>query len=254
MYKLGLKLWSINTDYYYDEAIRLYNDGVFDYIELYVLPDSFDTIKKWEKLKIPFTVHAPHFNQGINLADYDKFDFNKKIFNEVFKWADALQAEYIVFHPGVQGNINETIRQIKILRDERMIVENKPPLQIPSRRECRGANLEEIKLIVNEAKLKTCLDIGHAICSANYFNKAPYDYLEEFQKLNPVYYHIADNYIDNIEDQHLNLGGGNYDLHKIFKIINLKNNSVTLETNKKSKINLDDFIEDVNTFKISIGD
>ena len=77
MYKLGLKLWSINTDYYYDEAIRLYNDGVFDYIELYVLPDSFDTIKKWEKLKIPFTVHAPHFNQGINLADYDKFDFNK---------------------------------------------------------------------------------------------------------------------------------------------------------------------------------
>ena len=61
MHKLGLKLWSINTDYYYDEAIRLYNDGIFDYIELYVVPNSTETIDKWKKINIPFSLHAPHF-------------------------------------------------------------------------------------------------------------------------------------------------------------------------------------------------
>ena len=44
MYKKGLKLWSVNTDYYYDEAIRLYSEGVFDYIELYVVPDTLEKI------------------------------------------------------------------------------------------------------------------------------------------------------------------------------------------------------------------
>ena len=44
MYKIGLKLWSINTDYYYDEAKRLYDEGVFDYIELYVVPDTITAI------------------------------------------------------------------------------------------------------------------------------------------------------------------------------------------------------------------
>lgn len=74
MYKIGLKLWSINTDYYYDEAIRLYNDGVYDYIELYVVPNMTDTIEKWKKLDIPFIVHCPHFSHGFNLAKIENKD------------------------------------------------------------------------------------------------------------------------------------------------------------------------------------
>lgn len=74
MYKIGLKLWSRNTDYYYDEAIRLYNDGVYDYIELYVVPNTTDTIEKWKKLDIPFIVHCPHFAHGFNLAKIENKD------------------------------------------------------------------------------------------------------------------------------------------------------------------------------------
>ncbi len=74
MYKIGLKIWSINTDYYYDEAIRLYNDGVYDYIGLYVVPNTTDTIEKWKKLDIPFIVHCPHFAHGFNLAKIEKKD------------------------------------------------------------------------------------------------------------------------------------------------------------------------------------
>ena len=51
MYKLGLKLWSINTDVYYEEAKKLYEKKLFDYIELYVVPNSAQTIKKCKKLK-----------------------------------------------------------------------------------------------------------------------------------------------------------------------------------------------------------
>lgn len=249
MYKIGLKLWSINTDYYYDEAIRLYNEGVFDFIELYVVPDTFDTIKKWEKLNIPFTIHAPHFNHGVNLADYTKFEYNKNIFNQMFKIADKLNVEYIIFHPGVLGDINETIKQLNKIKDDRMIVENKPPYQVPSMRLCRGSSIEEIKKIVNETNLKICLDIGHAICSANYFKEDPYYYLQKFQDLNPVYYHFVDNFIDNTKDKHLNLGHGNYDIHYILNNILNKSNPLLLETNKNSKIDLNDFEEDIKFIK-----
>ena len=51
MYKLGLKLWSINTDNYLKEAIKLYNQGIYDYIELYVVPGSLEHLSKWETLK-----------------------------------------------------------------------------------------------------------------------------------------------------------------------------------------------------------
>ena len=67
-YRLGLKLWSVNTDYYYEEAKRLYSEGVFDYIELYVVPNTLDTLPRWKELEIPFIIHAPHPRAGNNSA------------------------------------------------------------------------------------------------------------------------------------------------------------------------------------------
>ena len=58
-YKKGLKLWSINTDAYYNEAKRLYAEGVFDYIELYVVPNSLDTLAKWKELHYPLRHCVP---------------------------------------------------------------------------------------------------------------------------------------------------------------------------------------------------
>ena len=50
MYKLGLKLWSLNTDYYYQEAQKLYKQSFFDYIELYIVPHTLHTLPMWKKL------------------------------------------------------------------------------------------------------------------------------------------------------------------------------------------------------------
>ena len=52
MYEIGLKLFSINENYV-NEAIKLFEQGFYQYIELYVVPDSFENcINLWKPLKI----------------------------------------------------------------------------------------------------------------------------------------------------------------------------------------------------------
>lgn len=251
--KLGLKLWSINTDNYLEEAKKLYEEGWFDYIELYVVPNTLETISKWKNLcidlNIPFTLHAPHFINDINLADKSKEKYNTEVFKQVEEFSNELNAAYTVVHSGIEGNIDETIRQLKIIQPKKMLIENKPfvaPLR--DNRVCRGANIEEISKVINEIGCKFCLDVGHAICTANTLKIEPYEYVKQFNQLNPTCYHLSDNFIDSEIDKHLNFGQGNYDFKKIFDIINT-NKNIAIETNKKSKENLDDFVEDVKWLK-----
>jgi sugar phosphate isomerase/epimerase len=251
--KLGLKLWSINTDFYFEEAKRLYAEGWFDYIELYVVPSTLETIKKWKTLKselnIPFTLHAPHFIHEVNLANPDKKDFNYKVFQDVDKFREELNSEYVVVHSGIEGQIDETIRQLKTINLDKMLIENKPfiaPLR--DNKICRGATIEEIYQVVNEVGCGFCLDVGHAICTANTLKIEPYEFLAQFNELNPTCYHLSDNFIDSEFDKHFHFGQGNYDVKKVFAIINLDKN-IAIETNKNSKENLNDFIEDVKWLK-----
>lgn len=251
-HKLGLKLWSINTDNYLYEAIRLFENGFFDYIELYIVPDNIDKLKNWQIAKknhnIPFTLHAPHFMHGINLADKEKETFNMKIFEQVKAFSDELDANYVVIHGGIEGKVEETIRQLKMINLSNMLIENKPYIAPIGERFCRGAFIEEIKHIITEVGCGFCLDVGHAICSANSFKKEPYSYLEEFNNLKPVCYHLSDGFIDSEIDKHLNFGGGNFDFNRIFDIID-RDKNIAIETKKNSKENLDDFVKDVRFLK-----
>lgn len=249
--KLGLKLWSNNTDNYLFEAEKLYKQNIFDYIELYVVPNTIETIFKWKDLDIPFTLHAPHFAHGVNLAKKDNEEFNFKIFEEVKQFADGLNAKYIVVHSGIDGNIEETARQLKTFKDSRILIENKPYKALPNKMKgefCRGATFEEIKYVISEVGCGFCLDVGHAICSANTLKEEPYEYLKNFDTLNPTCYHLSDNLIDTEFDKHLHFGQGNYDLKKIFGIIDTEKN-IAIETNKGSNENLNDFVEDVKWLK-----
>lgn len=252
-YKLGLKLWSVNTDYYYEEAKRLYSEGVFDYIELYVVPKTLDTLPKWKELNIPFIIHAPHFAHGFNLACKEKRESNFEIYKEVKQFADELNAEYIIFHGGIEGDIKETAKQLASFNEPRALIENKPLKGLPGdlgSLPCRGFSIEEIRTVIEEAKCGFCFDFGHCICSANAQNREPYKYCEEFIKeLNPSMYHLTDlKDITSIYDSHLHLGTGELNLEKVISMIPF-GKSVTLETSKNSKENINDFIEDCNIFK-----
>jgi len=262
--KLGLKLWSINEDSYLQEAKKLYDGGWFDYIELYIVPDSTNTLENWKRLKdengIPFTLHAPHFAHGVNLADVNKEKPNLKIFKQVEEFFNALAAEYVVIHSGMEGNIDETIKQLKNITSQgsistsQLLIENKPfiaPLDTSIL--CRGAVIEEIKKVIDEVGCGFCLDVGHAICTANTLKTEQYGLVAEFNKLNPACYHLSDNFIDNEIDAHKHFGDGDYDFKKILEIIDTSKN-MAIETNKNSKENLDDFIGDVGFLRgIQIG-
>lgn len=253
MYKKGLKLWSCNTDYYYNEAIRLYSEGVYDYIELYVVPDTLNTLDKWKELQnIPFIIHNAHFAQGFNLAKLEKQQRNREIYEQTKQFADGLNAEYIIFHGGIDGNIKETARQLKSFDEKRALIENKPYIALPNRMGgefCRGFNVDEIKYVIDITGCGFCLDFGHAICAANSKGNDVYKYCENFLKLKPKMFHLTD--LDDIKspyDSHLHLGTGQLDFNKILPMI--KDNSyVTFETNKNSKENLNDFREDMEWLK-----
>ena len=247
MYKIGLKLWSINTDYYYEEAKKLYNKGVFDYIELYVVPNTVNTIEKWQKIGIPFIVHCPHFMHAFNLAKAEKRESNFTIYQQVRQFADILNAKYIIFHGGIDGNIEETAKQLAAFNEPRALIENKPMIALPNRMGgdfCRGYNVEEIKTVQQAASCGFCLDFGHAICAANSQQKEVYQYCQNFLALKPNMFHLTDNTdIKSPYDTHPHLGQGQLDINKI-KTMLPKNAIITLETDKASKTNLDDFIGD----------
>lgn len=246
--KLGLKLWSTN-DFYIEEAIRLYKDGFYDYIELFSVPGSFeDTISWWTSLlknyNIEFLIHAPHSAANLNFSKRECLKQNTVLRDEALHFADKLDSRYVIFHPGVDGDIEETAFQIRKLYDSRMIVENKPYLALVDDLVCVGSSPAEIRYLLYECNIGFCLDFGHATYAANKMNVNPMDIISEFNNLSPAVYHLMDGQYDGIYDMHKHLGQGNLPLNKYLMNIN-DNSYITIETDKNSIENLKDFEDDV---------
>ena len=253
MYQIGLKLWSINTDIYLQEAEKLFADGVFSYIELFVVPGSLEHLPAWKKLKCPFIIHNAHFMQHFNLAKREKEADNRKIYEETRRFADELDAKYIIFHGGIEGSIEETARQLASFHEPRAVIENKPFRALPNRMGgefCRGYNIAELKTVMDAAGCGFCLDFGHAICAANSQHVDPYEYIREMKEaLSPSMFHLTD--IDDTTsewDSHPHLGTGQLNLGKICSMLP-EDAIVTAETNKNSKTDLQDFIPDAQTLR-----
>ncbi|MDR2067433.1 MAG: GNAT family N-acetyltransferase [Holosporaceae bacterium] len=251
-HKFGLKLWSTNTDYYFDEAKRLYANGVFSYVEMYVIPDSGGFIEKWKTLGVPINLHCPHFLHGFNLASKEKENYNRQIYDQVKQFADELCSDYIVFHCGIDGTVEETVRQLKNFNESRAVIENKPyrPRPEVGGRQCRGATVEEIKYILKEVGCGFCLDVGHAICSANSQKIDRWKYLEEFNKLSPKAYHLTD--MEDIEsecDSHIHIGKGQMDVRRVLSFID-EGSVVTVETEKSYERDLRDFEHDIALLRV----
>ena len=96
MHQIGLKLWSTNENYF-NKAKRLFEEGFYEYIELYAVPDSLEFVDLWKKLRVPYIVHAPHYGSGLNLADNEKKSNNLRLAAQAIRFADELSAEYIIF-------------------------------------------------------------------------------------------------------------------------------------------------------------
>ena len=253
MFEVGLKLWSTNTDHYLHEAERLYVKGVFDYIELFVVPDSVSTLNDWVRLHaergLPFIIHNAHSATGFNLADAGCAARNREIYAQTKSFADVLEAKHIIFHGGVDGTVDEVVRQLSSFGEPRAIIENKPYIPLPSpqnRKVCRGATYDELKYMLSAIGCGFCLDIGHAVCAANSQGLEPYAYIEKLNTFKPVIYHLSD-VVDMASqyDAHPHLGTGRLDIERLCSCVFPVGAKISVETVKDSKRFLDDFSADV---------
>jgi deoxyribonuclease IV len=248
MRHFGLKLWSTNR-YYFKEAQKLYDKGVIQYIELYAVPGTYSsTISAWKSLKIPYIIHAAHSGNGVNLARKEFKDANAKGINEAKAFADKLDAKFLIVHGGMDGQTKEIISQLNPLKDERFLIENKPYLSLDKKKICNGNSPEEIKAIIKQAKVGFCLDVGHAICSANSHEIFPFDYIFEFLKLKPKLLHLTDGGFNSELDSHLHFKAGDYPIPAIYDMLP-KALPITIESIKVSEKHLNDFAQDVEYLK-----
>lgn len=240
MRKLGVKLWSkdfISNPLFALETEKALKEGKFGYLELFALPDTYDVVK--EKAK-PFkgmltVIHAPHVRQDFDTSNPDRVAENQRIFADSKKFADLLDAKLIVTHPGERygkDDLNENIRQFKLLNDKRIAVENLPYTCSSTHKDLMGATVEEIKTIIDEVKCQFCLDFSHAICSANHLRLNIYKMLADFRALHPQMYHLCDGDDKTEIDAHLHYGEGNYDLRRLLNEFTDEDSLITMETGK----------------------
>ncbi len=248
MPKIGLKLWSTNVQYI-PVARALFVRKVFDYIELFVVPGSIETIPQWKALGILYVLHAPHSAVGLNPAKPELRNMNIELVRQVDTFFSALNPEFVIFHPGIDGNLKESISQFCFFGErfpsmyQKVVIENNPQIGVNDER-CLGASPEEIRLLCEGARCWFCLDFGHAICYAAAFRQSWKSVVNDFLKYAPVIFHISDGDVMGVKDQHEHLGDGNYNLEWIIGRLP-KDSLLTVETRKDSEVYLNDFEQDV---------
>lgn len=243
MLQLGLKIGSKDTQYT-DDILSYYDEGVFQYIELFAISDTFDdTVSYWKQFNIPFGIHAPHSAAGLNLACKENREINKSKIEESIKFADSLKASYIIFHSGVNGTCDEVVTQLKPFIDNRFLIENKPVKGLDGSK-CVGATIQELDYIISELNSGFCMDFGHAICAARTQNIEPLDYIQSLkEKFNPQVYHLTDGDYSSELDSHLHYGDGSFPLKDLLGFVP-DDARVTNEAKREKKSSLIEFLSD----------
>ncbi len=199
-------------------------------------------------------IHAPHHTHGLNLCRPDLARKNRNLLDQAKQYAELLDADKIIVHPGVGTDLEESCRQLRENSDERILVENMPYWGLNGM-PCLGATLDALKRLISASRGGFCLDIGHAIKSAASRELDVYSELERFMGLKPEVVHIMDGESSNRFDEHLHLGDGDYHWPKIKTALSengLLNARFTVETPKEETTFRDDFLADVHFFRALI--
>jgi sugar phosphate isomerase/epimerase len=247
MRKYGLKLWSTN-ERYVGEAVRLHKEGLVDFIELFTVPGSYEKYAGvWAGLSIPYVIHGPHTMAGLNLARREGWDEARPLAREALRYADALRAGIVIFHPGIDGSVEDAVLHLGEIGDSRIVIENKPYHTIDKGgRICTGNSPEEIRYLMDKTGLGFCLDIGHAIFSANARRADPFSDLHEYLAMGPKIFHLTDGDGSGVFDSHLHIGSGSFPMERILRLLP-GDGLITVETDKSFPDSLSDFAEDVRT-------
>jgi deoxyribonuclease IV len=243
--QLGLKLYTTDTPLI-PAAANLKKKALIHYIELYVVPQTTsDQIEQWRRMDASFVIHAAHAAHGVNLAQAAKEKENRRYFARVKGVADTLRVDRIIVHGGNNGSIEETIRQVGMLGDERIVIENKPKIGILDEA-CVGWSPAEFQQIADAGLLNgMALDFAHASCAARSEGMSEREMISQFLAFRPKLYHVSDGISSSQKDVHLNLGEGDRDLAFYLSCVS-PGGLVTIETPRTPSKGLDEFVDDVN--------
>jgi len=242
--KFGLKLWSTDQANI-KEAKKLIEDGIFDYVELMVVPDT--DISPFLNIKAPYIIHIPHDSFGLNIADKEKEKFNLEMINKSIEWADKLSAEYLILHPGF-GEIETAVNFLYKINDKRILIENMPKVGVNFEKMV-GYTPEQIKRLCAD-KFGFCLDLSHAIKASASLKYDCKKYLDNFLDSQPKIIHVCDGFLESEQDEHLDIDKGNFDFSFIAKYIKKSNaRYITLETPRLNSKSLEQDLQNIETLK-----
>jgi len=225
--KFGLKLWSINTNLI-DQAVSLIDNKTFDYIELFVVPDT--QISPF-LIDVPYIIHIPHEKFGVNVGDPATKEYTLQKINESIIWADRLDAKYLILHAG-HGSMQHATNLLREVSDNQLLIENMPKVGLGGEAMI-GYSPAQIEELIGDSDMGLCLDFGHAVKAAVSLGVDYKEYVQGFMGFKPSVVHVSDGTLSEERDEHLGIGEGEYDFGFIWQLMNL-NASVskycTLET------------------------
>lgn len=243
--KFGLKLWSVNTDLI-DQAIHLIDENIFDYIELFVIPDS--EINPF-LIDVPYIIHIPHHRFGVNIGDATIKEYNLQKINESMAWADQLNAKYLILHAG-HGSMQHGTDLLHELSDSRILIENMPKVGLDGEAMI-GYSPEQIEKLIGDNDMGLCLDFGHAVKAALSLGIDYKEYVNDFMRFKPKVFHVSDGTLTEEKDEHLNIGKGEYDFGYFLQCVDDNPfGFVTVETPRNVQKSLDEDLLNINKINV----
>ncbi len=240
--RFGLKLWSTNTDLI-DQAIQLIYEKTFDYIELFVVPDT--KIDPFKMIDLPYIIHIPHHKFGVNMGESSLKKYNLEKINESISWADKLNAKYLILHAG-HGSMGSAVGILGEVLDNRLLIENMPKVGLNDEKMI-GYSPEQIEELISINNAGLCLDFGHAVKAALSLGIDYKEYVREFMVFDPRMFHVSDGTLSEEKDEHLSIGDGEYDFGFLMDCVEKSGSDmVTLETQRRVN-SLDKDMEDIYT-------
>ena len=231
--KYGLKLWSINT-VLIDEAVRLIDEKVFDYIELFVIPDSEITPFL---IDVPYIIHIPHEKFGVNIGAPSVNEYTLQKIDESIIWADQLNAKHLILHAG-HSSMHHATNLLRELSDSRLLIENMPKVGLDGEAMI-GYSPAQIEELIGDSDIGVCLDFGHAVKAAVSLGVDYKGYVQGFMRLEPRVFHVSDGRLSGERDEHMGIGEGEYDFGFLMRCVERsRSEMVTMETPRVSQCSL----------------
>ena len=248
----GVKISTINLNF----LPEIYaNQEIIDFIEVILDPEfrvrDIYTIKD---ITIPYAIHLPNSNNGIDFGDLNKNDNNSafiKRINQNLVHLNKLTPICYVVHPE-SGDIDLSIQNIRNLEIGPLALENMPYLGIHGRT-LLGYDPNSVKIFFEQIKnLEFCFDLNHAIKAAISLKIDYITVIKEFlQFKKPILFHISGGNLNIEIDEHLAFDASQYDLSKIKKILTNYEHHVnlTFETPRNYEKKINDDLKNMKFFK-----